>query len=306
MKSPTDLDLPDLLLSWEIALKSEGRARSTLTSYLRGVTTYLRWCDANGYPEQLHKNYVRAWVAELLAEGAEPATAKIRQLAVRRFSAWLAEEGEVAEDPLLGLKPPKLITKVIRSLDDEECAALIKACTVTTYRGGVFMDRRDEALVRLMLETGMRCSEVLGLELGDVDVKRGVLLVRKTKNKQERIVPFGPSTARALDRYQRARKSHALAGTRRLWLGALSQGLSDYHGLRMALKHRAERAGIKDFHPHLMRHTAASRWLAAGGSEGGAMSIMGWSDRAMLDRYVASTAANRAVEESRGLGLGDF
>ena len=65
-------------------------------------------------------------------------------------------------------------------------------------------------------------------------------------------------------------------------------------------------AGLNGFHPHLLRHTAASRWLAAGGSEGGLMAVAGWSTRDMIDRYTRATAAERAAAEARGLNLGDL
>ena len=63
---------------------------------------------------------------------------------------------------------------------------------------------------------------------------------------------------------------------------------------------------MKGFHLHLLRHTAATRWLRAGGSEQGLMTVAGWSSRAMLDRYTGASAAERAAAESRGLGLGDI
>ena len=69
---------------------------------------------------------------------------------------------------------------------------------------------------------------------------------------------------------------------------------------------RAALAGIDDFHPHLLRHTAATRWLAAGGSEGGLMAIAGWRQRQMLDRYTAATASERAADEAKRLRLGDL
>jgi integrase len=179
--------------------------------------------------------------------------------------------------------------------------ALIKVCT-----GKSFVDRRDEAIVRLMVETGMRCGEVLGLTLDDVDLTRGLVKVTRGKGGKGRIVPIGPHAARALDRYMRLRRAHRLADSSTvLWLGDRGKGLG-YHGLRSALGDRAERAGITGFHLHLLRHTAASRWLAAGGSEGGLMAVAGWSSRDMLDRYVRSTAADRAAAEARGLNLGEF
>jgi integrase len=105
--------------------------------------------------------------------------------------------------------------------------------------------------------------------------------------------------------YLRARRAHRLADTPTLWLGDGGRGFS-YAGLHKALVGRAELAGIKGFHPHVLRHTAASRWLAAGGSEGGLMAVAGWARREMMDRYVQATRAERAADEARRLGLGDL
>jgi integrase len=72
------------------------------------------------------------------------------------------------------------------------------------------------------------------------------------------------------------------------------------------MRDRAKQAGVEGFYLHRMRHTAATRWLAAGGSEGGLMAVAGWSNRQMLDRYVAATASERAADEARKLNLGDL
>jgi site-specific recombinase XerD len=243
---------------------------------------------------------MKDFVADLLDAGAEPSTARSRQLGVRRFSAWLAEEGEIDDDPLLGLKAPKLDSKVTDSLTDDELRRLIKACT-----GKDFRDRRDEAIVRLMAETGMRAGEVTGLLVDDVDLIRGLATVRRGKGGKGRAAPFGPQTGRAIDRYMRMRRTHRLADTTSLWLGDRGKELA-YFGLRNTLQYRAELAGLKGFHLHLLRHTAATRWLRAGGSEGGLMAVAGWSTRDMIDRYTGASASERAAAEARGLGLGDL
>jgi integrase len=219
---------------------------------------------------------------------------------VRRFGRWLHAEGELADDPLVGMRPPKLDSKVIPVLSDDELRRLVRACEGRTLR-----DRRDEALVRLMFETGLRAGEVVALHLEDLDVLSGTLVVRRGKGGSGRLVPFSAQTARALDRYLRLRRGHPLAGEPNLWLGENSSRLG-YDGLYVTLRKRARAAGIPRFSPHMLRHTAASRWLAAGGSEGGLMAVAGWRRRDMLDRYAAATRASRAVEEARGLGLGEL
>lgn len=299
-RAPIPLDLAALLPSWELSLRAERKSAATIKVYGDAVRAFLRWCAEHDHSPALDRDLMKAFVADLLDAGAEPATARSRQLGMRRFSAWLAEEGEIDDDPLLGLKAPKLDTKVTESLSEDELRKLIKACG-----GKEFRDRRDEAIVRLMAETGMRAGEVCGLTLDDVDVTRGLATVRRGKGGKGRVAPFGPQTGVAIDRYLRTRRTHLLADTSALWLGDRGKGL-EYYGLHKTLKWRAELAGLKNFHPHLLRHTAASRWLAAGGSEGGLMSVAGWSTRDMIDRYTRSTAAERAAAEARGLNLGDL
>lgn len=299
-RKPAPLDLVALLPSWELALRAERKSPATLKVYGDGVRAFFRWCDRNGHTPALERDLVKGFVADLLESGIEAATARSRQLSMRRFSAWLEEEGEIATDPLLGLKAPKLDTKIVKSLSDNDIRRLVKACAGSDMR-----DRRDEAIVRLMIETGMRAGECVSLTVDDVDLVGGVATVHRGKGGKGRFSPFGPQTGRAIDRYVRMRRTHLLADTPALWLGDRGKGFN-YDGLHKTLKWRAELAGLTGFHPHLLRHTAASRWLAAGGSEGGLMAVAGWSTRDMIDRYTRSTASDRAAAEARGLNLGEL
>lgn len=297
---PSTPDLPALLDSWQVHLRAERKSSETLKAYTTGVRQFLAWCERTRTLEVLDRPTVNAFVADLLEAGAEASTARSRQLAIRRFSAWLAEEEEIPRDELLGLKPPKLDQKVVERLTDEQCRALIKACS-----GKEFRDRRDEAIVRFMLEAIVRAGEVVAMTVKDVDLTTGAAIVRRGKGGKGRTVPFGPQTGRAIDRYLRLRRAHRLASTPSLWLGDRGKAFS-YDGLYKALSYRARLAGLEGFHPHLTRHTAAQRWLSAKGSEGGLMAVAGWSRRDMLDRYTQATASERAAAEAREMNLGDF
>ena len=297
---PTLPDLVELLPSWQLALRAERKAAGTIKTYSDGITAFLRWCEAAGTPAELTKTTVQAFIADLLANGAEAATARARQLALKRFVAWLVDEGEVDADPLLGMKQPQLDRKVVEALTDDELRGLIKAC-----QGKSLKDRRDEALVRLMAETGMRAGEVIAMQTTDVDLQRGLVTVRRGKGGKGRTVPFSVQTSTAIDRYLRARRTHRLADTGPLWVGGGGKTFG-YYGLNTSLKERAQAAGIKRFHLHLLRHTAATRWLRAGGSETGLMAVAGWSTRGMIDRYTGASASERAAAEARGLNLGEL
>jgi site-specific recombinase XerD len=293
-------DLAALLPSWQLALKAERKSPGTIKVYSDGISKFLRWCAENGHPAELSRVKVQTFLTGLLDDGAEGNTARSRDLALKRYAAWLVDEGELSANPLIGLRPPKADHKVVNALTDDDLKGLIKAC-----QGKSLQDRRDEAIVRLMAETGMRASEVIGLQVSDVDLHRGLVTVRRGKGGKGRVAPFGSQTAAAIDRYMRGRRTHRLADSGDLWVGGGGKSFG-YHGLSKALKDRAEAAGINGFHLHLMRHTAATRWLRAGGSEGGLMAVAGWSTRSMVDRYTGASAAERAAAEARGLGLGDL
>jgi integrase/recombinase XerD len=294
------LDLAALLPSWELHLRAERKTPGTVRLYSTGVRAFLAWCNRQGRPATLDRATVAAFVADLLDGGREAATARARHLALRRFAAWLVEEGELETYPLDGMRPPKLDSKVIPVLSDQQLRALIAAC-----EGKTLPDRRDEALVRLLAETGLRAGETVALTLDDIDLSAGTLVVRRGKGGKGRLVPFGPQTGRALDRYLRLRRQHRLANTPALWVGDRGRGFG-YDALHFTLTRRARQAGIRGFTPHVLRHTAASRWLARGGSEGGLMAVAGWTRRDMLDRYVQATRAELAAAEARGLDLGDM
>lgn len=298
--SDSSPDLPALMPSWQLALRAENKSPRTLSTYTAGVESFLSWCERTGTPAELTKTTVQGWIADLIAGGAQATTATTWLGGVKRFAAWLADEGEIDANPIARLSPPKIDTKITPALTDDQLAALIKVC-----QGTGFVDRRDEALVRLMAETGMRAQEVIDLRVGDVDTTRGLVLVTRGKGAKGRIAPFGPKTGVALDRYIRLRRKHADADNHQLFVGAHIKTFS-YWGLARTLRHRAQDAGIDGFHLHLLRHTAATRWLAAGGSEGGLMAVAGWSSREMLDRYTRATASERAAAEARTLNLGDL
>jgi len=295
------ISLAELLPSWQVALNSENKSPHTVSQYRDGVRQFLRWCEQTGTTPELSKPTVQAFIAALFNNGAQANTARARYLALRRFSHWLAKENETESDALIGMTPPKLTTKITDPLTDAELRDLFKAC-----QGTAFGDRRDEAIVRLMAETGLRAGECASLVVADIDTLHGRAVIRSGKGNRDRSVPFGSQTAAVIDRYIRARRTHKFAGKPALWLPTRAAGSFGYTSLYRALRRRAALAGIPDFHPHLLRHTAATRWLAAGGSEGGLMAVAGWRQRQMLDRYTAATAAERAAAEARGLGLGDL
>lgn len=294
--------IPDLFDSWMLSLRAERKSPATLDVYGDGVRAYLRWCEEQGLSPVLDRDQVRTFVADLLDAGAAPSTVTSRLLALKRLEAWAVEEEEIDNAVIATLRPPKIDQPVLEPLTEPELKALLDACT-----GKAFEDVRDAAIVRLMAETAARAGEVAAIGVADVDLRRGLVVIRRGKGGKGRIVPLSPNTCAAIDRYlRRARAGHRLADSSpALWLGARGKAFG-YDALHKTLRMRADAAGIERFHPHLLRHTAAHRWLAAGGSEGGLMAVAGWERPDMLMRYTRARATDRAIAEARGLDLGNL
>jgi integrase/recombinase XerD len=288
-----------LLDSWTLHLRSERKSPHTIESYQHGVLAFLRWARRNEVAPRLSKANVQAFVVDLLEGGASASTASSRQISCRLFSTWLYGAGEIAADELVGLKPPKVDDVLVDPLTPDEVKAMVAAC-----KGSRFRDARDEAIIRFMAECTARAREVTRMTLKQTRVIEGTAVLMG-KGGKERLVPFGPYTARAIDKYLRARRRHPYAASDQLWLG-VGRRTFDYPGLYYALRERAEQAGVQGFHPHRLRHTAADSWLEAGGSEGGLMTIAGWESHEMLRRYTKRRAAVRALDEARRLDLGNY
>ena len=300
MTSQAYPNLRTLLDSWILQLRSERKSPATLKTYTKGITAFFAWCEAQGIPAELTKDNYNQFTVDSLDSGLSAATVKARQQPIRRFSAWLAEEEEIPADLLSTVKPVKVDSLALEPLTENEIKALIEACNEKTLEG-----RRDEALIRFMVETGVRSAESLALRVEDLNLIEGTAIVQRGKGGKGRIVPFGSQTARALDRYRRMRTQHKLADTPEFWLGGRNRGFG-YNAFYKALMNRAAIAKIDRFHPHLLRHTAAHRWLLAGGSEGGLMAVAGWSRPDMLMRYTKAGASTRAAIEARNLNLGEL
>jgi site-specific recombinase XerD len=285
--------------SFLLACEAENLAPKTRRTYREAISFLGRFLVDRGMPldpARIRREHVEAFIADQVARW-RPNTARNRHLALKRFFDWLADEELIDASPMARMRPPRVPEEPVPLLREDAVRALLRAC-----EGRLFADRRDAAIVRLLLDSGARRSEIAGLTTDAIDLREKTATVLG-KGRRPRIITFGPRTAQALDRYLRERRSHRDAARPELWLGHNGPVRSD--GIGDILERRSEAAGLPRIGAHAFRHLFAHTLLSAGMQETDLMRLAGWRSRQMVARYAASAGTDRAIAAYRRIAPSD-
>jgi integrase/recombinase XerD len=262
-----------------LALLAARRAARTVDAYRRDLASLAAFLGHS--PATATAEEVESWLADLRARGQAPSSIARRAAAARTFYRHLVALDRRPDNPAAEVDLPRRHRRLPRSLSLGEVERLIDAANGVTPRS-----LRDRALVELLYGAGLRVSEAVGLERGDVDLEgRTVRCIGK--GDKERVVPLGTQAAAALRRYlARGRPYLDRRHRPELFLNAQGGGLTR-GGAFLVLRRLAARAGLEPerIHPHLLRHSFATHLLEGGADLRSVQEMLGHADLGTTELY---------------------
>jgi integrase/recombinase XerC len=257
-QKPVNRPAQPLLRGYLDQLTNERRlSRHTVASYARDIGTLLSLAGSDQL-QRLDTHQVRRYVAELHARGLDGRTLARMLSAWRGFFNYLARNHGHPQNPCVGIRAPRTAKRLPQALSADEAARLMGVAAVDR------LALRDKAIMELLYSSGLRLSELTGLELDDVNVRDATVRVTG-KGAKTRVVPVGSFALAALQAWAPVRREIARPGEKALFVGRDGTALGP-RAVQVRLKQWALKLGLADkVHPHTLRHSFASHLLQSSG-----------------------------------------
>ncbi len=285
----------------DAAWAERGLSENTLKSYRRDLLKLAACLDARGRsPASVRREDVLACLAQMIRAGTSPRSVARYLSGYRQFFRWMVREGALAEDPTALIESPKLGRGLPKALTEEQVEALLQAPDLARPLG-----MRDRAMLELMYAAGLRVSELVALELGNVNLNQGVVRVLG-KGGKERIVPLGVESMDWLQRYLADARPALLKGAQSpvMFVTARKSGMTR-QAFWHAIRRYGAQAGItRRISPHMLRHSFATHLLNHGADLRVVQLLLGHSDLSTTQIYtlVAREGLKRLHEQHHPRG----
>jgi integrase/recombinase XerC len=262
-------------------LASERRlSPHTDANYRRDLEGFMRHCDRSKVKDwrRVKTEHVSQFAAAEFRRGASPRSIQRRLSALRTFFNYLLRETVVPVNPALGVQAPKAKKHLPKTLDVDLMARLL------TFRADTELSVRDKAIMELFYSSGLRLSELVGLDMAAVDLKDRTVRVRG-KGDKTRVVPVGRFAIEAIARWLKERPSLAPPGEQALFVGSRGERLQ-HRAVQKRVAGWARRQGLGvHVHPHLFRHSFASHLLESSHDLRGVQELLGHANLATTQIY---------------------
>jgi integrase/recombinase XerC len=252
----------------------------TCKHYRRDIGALANWCDKAGIETwaELDDERIRSFSAAAFRKGLSPKSIQRRLSAARSFFRYLLREKHVLKNPVHSVSAPKAGKRLPANLDADRMARLLD------IKGNGPLVARDRAMLELLYSSGLRLSELTGLNLGDVDVADGTVTVTG-KGSKERIVPVGKFALQALRGWLKERPALADVDERAIFVSQRSKRISP-RSVQARVEHWARRQGIDTrVYPHLFRHSFATHLLESSHDLRGVQELLGHANISTTQVY---------------------
>ena len=284
-------------------LNERNLSDNSIRAYIADLESLLIHVNQLGVTEfsQLTINHIRSWLANLQSRGSARSSITRRVVSIRAFTYWGARNGWLEADIGRDLVAPKPERHLPEVLDIERASMALEALHLRASEEPSPLAIRDVAIVETLYGSGIRVSELTGLNLDDVDRERSTLRVIGKGNK-ERVVPIGNPAMRALDRWiSEGRPQLSSDATQRaLFLGSRGKRI-DQRVVRDVVYDATEAVGaVKRLGPHALRHSAATHLLEGGADLRTVQEILGHSSLSTTQIYthVSEERIKKAYEQA--------
>jgi site-specific recombinase XerD len=255
----------------------------TRTAYRTDLDLFVRWATAAGHagPADIDRSALRAYLAHLAGEGLARTSLARKASALRRYFAWAVRTGRIEADPTQGISVPSGPARLPRVLQQDELNVLLEEPARAAAEDPPPIRARDDAVLEVLYGSGLRVSELCGLDLPDLDLDRGRATVWGKGSKQ-RTVPLSEPAVAALRAWIGLRPGAVAGGapTAALFLNRKGKRLTP-RDVRRLLDRRA----LAPTHPHALRHTFATHLLDGGADLRAVQELLGHADLATTQRY---------------------
>lgn len=256
---------------------------NTEVSYQRDLKKMVEFLNERGIRNinEVKELHLEGYISYMERENFASSSISRSVASIRAFFQYLWKEGAIGKDPAESLKPPKVEKKAPEILTIEEVDKLLQQPKLNTAKG-----IRDAAMLELLYATGMRVSEMLHLELSDINLQFGYVICHE--NGKERIIPIGIPCKKALERYLNGTRSvFVKEDTEQALFTNCSGKAMSRQGFWKVLKGYADDAGIKgDITPHTLRHSFAVHMLQNGADIRSVQEMLGHSDISTTQVYL--------------------
>lgn len=273
---------------------ARGLSKKTAFFYQVKLQAFLNFCETRLVKSisQITPDLLRDYLLFLQERGHNPGGCHAAFRSIRAFLLWWESEVEPEhfKNPIRKVKAPKVALEPLEPADPKALSSMIEKCHQSKFTGA-----RDKALFLSLIDTGCRASEFLDIDLADIDLINGTILLRQTKSKKPRSVFISKPTRKALRNYLAFRNDRCSA----LWISDEAERLT-YNGLRSLFTRRAKQANVPCPSPHSFRRLFALTMLRNGVNIYSLQMLMGHSDLQVLRRYLKETDSDLRKAHEKG------